>query len=126
MTPRARASGDRDATATYAPRILKAPIGCRDSVFRNRCSSGRPKGTSGVRVATPRSVAAAARTATIVTSGASRSAATTGRSGSATTADDPLAVDAVGGPGKRFEPRRRDWLSAPDAGAVGAVVEPPQ
>ena len=60
MTPRLRSSGESAAIATYAPRILNAPIGWRLSAFRNTRSSGGPYGTSGVRSTTPSRSAAAA------------------------------------------------------------------
>ena len=44
MTPRARASGVKDAIIAYAPRSLKAPMGWSDSAFRNRRSSGAAEG----------------------------------------------------------------------------------
>ena len=44
MTPRASASAGSEAIATYAPRILNAPIGWSDSAFRKRRSSGGPNG----------------------------------------------------------------------------------
>ena len=55
ISPRARASGDSAAAATYAPRSLNAPIGWRDSALSHWRRSGRPNGTSGVRTAIPRS-----------------------------------------------------------------------
>ena len=55
--------------ATYAPRILNAPIGWSDSAsFRKWRRSTGPNGTSGVRRATPVSVRAAARMSSSETS----------------------------------------------------------
>src|SRR5918997_3181698 len=72
MTPWPRSSAVSPAIATYAPRILKAPVGWSDSALSHvRCSRG-PKATSGVRTATPASVAAASRIAGSATSASSR------------------------------------------------------
>src|SRR4051794_17441373 len=124
MTPRRRSSSVSDARATYAPRILKAPIGWSDSAFRYLRSAAGPKGMSGVRVATPRSVSAARRIASMPTSAGSPLRLGTAASGSAATADDPLAVDAVGCPRQRGEPVRPDLLAASGAHAERSVVDP--
>ena len=42
MTPRSRSDAGSPAMATYAPRILNAPIGWRLSALRKTRSSGRP------------------------------------------------------------------------------------
>src|SRR4051812_14091323 len=125
MTPRARTSGDSAATATYAPRILNAPIGWSDSALRNRRSVGRPNGTSGVRTATPVSSLAARRTSSRVTSPSSRAVPSTVAERSATTADQSLAVDAMGGPREGREPLSRDRASAPDTRPERAFVQSP-
>jgi YHS domain-containing protein len=57
--------------ATYAPRSLNAPIGWSDSALRKTRSAGGPNATSGVRAATPSRTRAAARIASIPTSGRS-------------------------------------------------------
>src|SRR3954454_8284552 len=118
MTPRARASGASDAIAAYAPRILNAPIGWRDSAFRNRRSSGRPYATSGVSTTTPRSWSAAARMAPIVTSGAVSVVVI-----STLLCREALAVDTTCGPRQRLEPVGGDRVPAPDAPAERSGVE---
>src|SRR5439155_5280418 len=65
MTPWRLAAGGRRLIALYAPRSLKAPMGCRLSSFRYAPSDSTKR--RGVRTATPTSPAAASRTSSAVT-----------------------------------------------------------
>src|SRR5439155_21982521 len=65
MTPWRLAAGGRRLIALYAPRSLKAPMGCRLSSFRYAPSGSTKR--KGVRTATPASPAAASRTSSAVT-----------------------------------------------------------
>src|SRR5487761_2561300 len=78
MTPRRSSSGPSEATATYAPRSLNAPIGWRDSALSSCPRAGSPNATRGVRAVTPRSRPAAARIRPRPTSGASAGVAAAG------------------------------------------------
>src|ERR1700704_443926 len=116
MTPLRSTPCSRDATATYAPRSLKAPVGWSDSALRYRPGTG-PNGTSGVRTAIPRRRSAAARMSASVTRASG--SLVVGIDGSAVTRGQALAIDAAGRPRQSVESVRRDRAAAPDARAVG-------
>ena len=65
ITPR-RSSSVNAAILVYAPRILKAPIGCSDSGL-SQTSPAHRAGNSGVRTATPATRFCAARSSSSVT-----------------------------------------------------------
>ncbi len=69
MTPRARTAGSSREIAVTAPRILKAPIGCRFSGLSH--SPGQGAASSGVRTAYGAISSAACRIRSRVTSSGS-------------------------------------------------------
>src|SRR5487761_1977196 len=116
MTPRRSSSGPSEATATYAPRSLNAPIGWRDSALSSCPRAGSPNATRGVRAVTPRSRPAAARIRSRPTSGASAFIVTTaerrGIAGGGASPGVAAAGDARRRPGDQLLALARDLGAA--------------